>query len=196
LGWSFEDKEIFTLDESIKHFNISGIGKSPSKLDMTRILSMNEHYIKNINENDLFDQLKTYCEIYKKKIDIKKEETVKKSLNFLKNKAKTLEDIYNNAKYLISDELKINDEDLKLIDDKAKKIINEFSKNINESSKFTKEKFEEILNQLIKKHQTNFKGVGQPMRIALIGSKFGPGIFDIILSLGKETVIKRLSKFN
>ena len=82
---------------------------------------------------------------------------MKKSLNFLKNKAKTLEDIYNNAKYLISDELKINDEDLKLIDDKAKKIINEFSKNINESSKFTKEKFEEILNQLIKKHQTNFK---------------------------------------
>jgi len=121
---------------------------------------------------------------------------VKKSLNFLKNKAKTLEDIYNNAKYLISDELKINDEDLKLIDDKAKKIINEFSKNINESSKFTKEKLEEILNLLIKKHQTNFKGVGQPMRIALIGSKFGPGIFDIILSLGKETVIKRLSKFN
>ena len=122
--------------------------------------------------------------------------TLLKSLNFLKNKSKTLEDIYNNAKYLISDELKINDEDLKLIDDKAKKIINEFSKNINESSKFTKEKFEEILNQLIKKHQTNFKGVGQPMRIALIGSKFGPGIFDIILSLGKETVIKRLSKFN
>jgi glutamyl-tRNA synthetase len=163
---------------------------------MSRILSMNEHYIKNINEGDLFDQLKTYCEIYKKKFDIKKEEEVKKSLNFLKNKAKTLEDIYNNAKYLISDELKINDEDLKLIDDKAKKIINEFSKNINESSQFTKEKLEEILNQLIKKHQTNFKGVGQPMRIALIGSKFGPGIFDIILSLGKETVIKRLSKFN
>ena len=196
LGWSFEDKEIFTLDESIKHFNISGIGKSPSKLDMTRILSMNEHYIKNINENDLFDQLKTYCEIYKKKIDIKKEEAVKKSLNFLKNKAKTLEDIYNNAKYLISDELTINDDDLRLIDDKAKKIINEFSKNINESSKFTKENLEEILNQLIKKHQTNFKGVGQPIRITLIGSKFGPGIFDIILSLGKETVIKRLSKFN
>ena len=37
LGWSFKDKEIFTLDESIKHFNIEGIGKSPSKLDMSRI---------------------------------------------------------------------------------------------------------------------------------------------------------------
>ena len=38
----------------------------------------------------------------------------------------------------------------------------------------------------------NFKGVGQPLRIALTGSKFGPGIYDIILSLGKEEVQKRL----
>ena len=194
LGWSFQDKEIFTLDESIKHFNISGVGKSPSKLDMSRILSMNEHYIKNIKENDLFGHLKNYCKIYKKKIDVKKEDAVKKSLYFLKNKAKTLEDIYNNANYLISDDLNINDEDFKLIDGKAKKIIDEFLKNINKSSKFTREKIEEIFNQLIKSHQTNFKGVGQPVRIALIGSKFGPGIYDIILSLGKEEVMKRLGK--
>ena len=72
LGWSYKDKEIFNLQESIKCFNLEGIGKSPSKLDMSRILSMNEHYIKNINENDLFDQLKTYCEIYKKRLILKK----------------------------------------------------------------------------------------------------------------------------
>ena len=196
LGWSFEDKEIFTLEESIKYFNISGIGKSPSKLDMSRILSMNEHYIKNISENDLFKQFKNYSEIYKKKIDAEKEEKVKKSLNFLKNKAKTLDDIYRNAKYIISDQLDINNEDIKLIDDKAKRIINEFSKNINESLKFTKEKLQEIIDQLIKSHETNFKGVGQPLRIALTGSKFGPGIFDIILSLGKTEVLKRLNKYN
>ena len=192
LGWSFKDKEIFTLDESIKHFNLEGIGKSPSKLDMSRILSMNEHYIKTIDENELYKYLTEYCELYKEKINSNKKEKIKPSLTFLKNKAKTLEDIYNNAKYLISDELKINDEDLKLIDDKAKKIINEFSKNINERSQFTKEKLEEILNQLIKKNQTNFKGVGQPLRVALTGSKFGPGIYDIIISLGKEEVQKRL----
>ena len=196
LGWSFEDKEIFTLEESIKYFNISGIGKSPSKLDMSRILSMNEHYIKNISENDLFKQFKNYSEIYKKKIDAEKEEKVKKSLNFLKNKAKTLDDIYSNAKYIISDQLDINNEDIKLIDDKAKSIINEFSKNINESSEFTKEKLQEIIDQLIKSNETNFKGIGQPLRIALTGSKFGPGIFDIILSLGKADVLKRLNKHN
>jgi glutamyl-tRNA synthetase len=49
-----------------------------------------------------------------------------------------------------------------------------------------------IVNDLIKTHKTNFKGVGQPLRIALTGSKFGPGIYDIIISLGKEEVQKRL----
>src|SRR5210317_158087 len=133
LGWSYQDKEIFTLEESIKFFNLEGIGKSPSKLDMSRILSMNEHYIKNINENELFNHLINYCKSYKNEIK----------------------------------------------SDKADKI--------------KKEKLEPIINELIKSNDTNFKGVGQPLRIALTGSKFGPGIYDIIMSLGKEEVTKRLT---
>ena len=142
LGWSFEDKEIFTLDESIKYFNLKGIGKSPSKLDMSRILSMNEHYIKNIDENDLFNQFVNYCEIFKSKIKTEKNDKIKKSLSFLKNKAKTLEDIFNNSQYILNDDVNFNKEDLKLIDDKAKKIISEFNKRINKIKEFTREDLE------------------------------------------------------
>jgi len=194
LGWSFEDKEIFTLDESIKHFNLEGIGKSPSKLDMSRILSMNEHYIKTIGENELYNRLVIYCELYKEKIKSDKGEKIKLSLLFLKNKAKTLEDIYNNAKYIIFDKVSFNQEHLKLIDEKAKKIIFDFNKNINGLKILNKETLEPIVNDLIKTHETNFKGVGQPLRIALTGSKFGPGIYDIIISLGSDETIKRLNK--
>ena len=192
LGWSFKDKEIFTEEESIKYFNLEGIGKSPSKLDMSRILSMNEHYIKNKDENELFDQFAKYCENYKEKINDQKEEKIKSSLSFLKNKAKTLEDIYNNSKYIIQDKVTINKDDLKLLDDKAKKVITEFSNNISSIEILNKENLEPIINDLIKSHETNFKGVGQPLRIVLTGSKFGPGIYDIITSLGKNEVMKRL----
>ena len=192
LGWSFKDKEIFTEEESIKYFNLEGIGKSPSKLDMSRILSMNEHYIKNIDENELFNQLTKYCEIYKEKIPNEKGEKIKSSLAFLKNKAKTLEDIYNNSKYIIQDKVTINQDDLKLLDDMAKKIISEFSNSISKIDKLNKESLEPIINKLIKSNETNFKGVGQPLRIILTGSKFGPGIYDIIGSLGKNEVLKRL----
>ena len=191
LGWSFKDKEIFTLDESIKHFNIEGIGKSPSKLDMSRILSINEHYIKNINENDLYDQLKNFCESYKDKINSKAEK-IKKSLGFLKNKAKTLEDIYNNAQYIIKDKIQISLEDTKLLDDLSKKVLNDFLKEFEKLTNANKESLEKIINGLIEKHKTNFRGVGQPLRIALLGSKFGPGIYVIILSLDKNEVVQRL----
>ena len=193
LGWSYKDKEIFTLDESIKHFNLEGIGKSPSKLDMSRILSMNEHYIKNIDENDLFNQLENYCKLYKNEIKSDKKDKIKKSLTFLKNKAKTLEDIFNNGQYIMLDEVNFNQNDIKLIDDKSKKVISDFNAQFKKIDKLNKEKLEPIVNELIKSNDTNFKGVGQPLRIALTGSKFGPGIYDIIVSLGKEEVSKRLS---
>ncbi len=194
LGWSYQDKEIFTLEESIKFFNLEGIGKSPSKLDMSRILSMNEHYIKNIDENDLYDHLLRYCEEYKDKINTEKASKIKSSLVFLKNKAKTLEEIFNNAKYIINDEVNFNENDLKLIDDKSKKIINEFQDEIKNLESLTRDNLEPIVNNLIKKHETNFKGVGQPLRVALTGSKFGPGLYDIVISLGKADVEKRLRK--
>jgi glutamyl-tRNA synthetase len=192
LGWSYKDKEIFTLEESIEHFNLEGIGKSPSKLDMSRILSMNEHYIKTIDENELYNHLVQYCELYKEKIEKNKEKKIKNSLTFLKNKAKTLEDIYNNAKYIIFDEVNFNQEDLKLVDSSAKKIISEFNGKIRDLKILNKETLEQIINDLIKSNKTNFKGIGQPLRVALTGSKFGPGVYDIIISLGKEEVQKRL----
>jgi glutamyl-tRNA synthetase len=194
LGWSYQDKEIFTLEESIKFFNLEGIGKSPSKLDMSRILSMNEHYIKNINENELFNHLINYSKTYKNEIKLDKAEKIKKSLVFLKNKAKTLEEIFNNAKYIIDEEVKYNEDDLKLIDDNSKKIIKEFQNEIKNLEILSKNNLEPIVNSLIKKYETNFKNVGQPLRVALTGSKFGPGLYDIVISLGKDDVEKRLVK--
>jgi glutamyl-tRNA synthetase len=192
LGWSFKDKEIFTLEESIEHFNLEGIGKSPSKLDINRILSMNEHYIKSIDENELFEQFIKYCKLFKNEIQSNKKEKIKKSLSFLKNKAKTLEDIFNNVQYIILDEINFNKDDTNLIDEKAKKVISDFNDQIKKLNEFNRENLEPIIDGIIKSNNTNFKGVGQPLRIALIGSKFGPGIYDIITSLGKEEVIKRL----
>ena len=146
-----------------------------------------------MNEKDLFSQLLNYCKIFKKEIQKDKENKIKQSLNFLKNKAKTMEDIFNNSQYIINDEVNFNKEDLKLLDDKAKKIISEFNEKLKNINNLNRENLEPIVENLIKSNGTNFKGVGQPLRIALTGSKFGPGIYDIIISLGKNDVEKRLA---
>ena len=196
LGWSYKDKEIFTIEESIKYFNLNGVGKSPSKLDMERILSINEHYIKNLNEQELYKKLKIYAEKYKNKIEDKYEKSLINSIHFLKNKAKKLEDIYKNSEYIIKENIAISDQDLKLLDEISKKIIKDFLNNYEKVDKIKRETLEKIIKNLIEINKTNFKGVGQPLRIALTGSKFGPGIYDIILSLDKNEVIKRLKMIN
>ena len=194
LGWSHKDKEIFTKQESIDLFDLSGVGKSPSKLDMSRILSINETYIKTIDEKILFKLLKEYVSKYKKPFDPSKETVLQKSMIFLKNKAKTLEDIFNNAQYLVKDEIMVGDEDKKLIDKLARTVIKDFMLEYEKISSLSKEKLEPVIKSLIDKHKTNFKGVGQPLRIALVGSRYGPGLYDVILSLDKTEVIKRLNK--
>ena len=192
LGWAHKDKEIFSLKESVEMFDLKGIGKSPSKLDMSRILSLNEYYIKNVDEKELYKLLKNYCHQFKKEIDKSKEKIILESMNFLKNKAKTLEDIYKNAQYILNDKIEIHSEDLKLLDSPSRKIINEFLHVYEKTKNIDKASIEKIINELINNHKTNFKGVGQPLRIALTGSRFGPGIYNIILSLDKNETIKRL----
>ena len=196
LGWAHKDKEIFNLNESIELFNLEAVGKSPSKLDMSRILSLNEHYIKNINEKELFNLLKTYCQKFQTEIKSSKESSIIKSMNFLKNKAKTLEDIYKNAQYIINEKINVSPEDLRVLDDSSKNILKEFVTRFEKISEINKENIEKIIKELIVKYKTNFKGIGQPLRIVLTGSKFGPGVYDIVLSLEKDEVIKRLKVIN
>ncbi len=194
LGWSYKDKEIFSLQESIDFFDFKGIGKSPSKLDYSRILSINETYIKSINEDILFDRLVDFANNYKKPFEGSKLNTLKRSIGFLKNKAKTLQDIYNNCQFIILEEIKINKEEKELIDKHSKLILTDFINDYKKINDIKRESLEIIIKSLIDKHKTNFKGVGQPLRISLTGLKFGPGIYDILLSLTKDEVIKRVTK--
>ena len=103
-----------------------------------------------------------------------------------------MEDIYQNAQYILNNKVEISHEDLKLLDAPSNNILKDFLSEYEKKSEINKEGLEKIINELIKKYKTNFKGVGQPLRISLTGSKFGPGIYDILLSLDKNEVIKRL----
>ena len=131
---------------------------------------------------------------YKKPLDQTKEKIILKSLGFLKNKAKSLDDIWKNAQYIIKDEIEINEEDKRLLNDNSMKVIKNFISEYEKLSSLSRETLEPVIKSLIDKHKTNFKGVGQPLRIALVGSRFGPGLYDVILSLDKLEILKRLKK--
>ena len=80
------------------------------------------------------------------------------------------------------------------MDEQSRLIVKDFISEFKKLTSACKENLEPIIKTLIEKYKTNFKGVGQPLRIGLVGSRFGPGLYDVILSLDKAEVIERLNK--
>jgi glutamyl-tRNA synthetase len=193
LGWSYKDKEIFTEEESIKFFNLKNIGKSPSKLDFDRIKSINEFYIKSTRDDILIEKLINYSKLYKKEIPKQFYDTIKINISFLKNKSKSLEDIYNNSKYIFSYELK--DDEIKKIDKSKFTIIKNIYFLIKKEKKIDKDYLKNIFDKIIETEKVNFKDIGQPLRIILTGSEYGPAIYDIANSLSFDEFINRLELF-
>ena len=192
LGWSYKDKEIFSLKESIELFDLGGVGKSPSKLDMDRILSLNETYIKNIDEKKLFILFLEYSKKFKTTIDVKSLEKIEKNFGTFKNKAKTLEDIFNNCKFVF-DYKKIDFDNL--ITNNEKELISLFVKKIEGVSDSDIEKIKPIIDEIILEKKIKFKDFGQPIRVILTGTKFAPSINEIIGCLGVQEVKNRLALY-
>ena len=193
LGWSYKDKEIFSAQESIELFSLKNIGKSPSKLDFERIKSINEYYIKSTKDEILLEKLIHYSELYKEKIPKQFHETIKINLSFLKNKSKSLEDIYNNSKYIFSYEL--NESEIQKIDKSKLTIIKNIHSLIKKNKNISKDYLKSIFDKIIETEKINFKDLGQPLRIILTGSEYGPAIYDIANSLGLDEFLKRLELF-
>lgn len=193
LGWSHKDKEIFSVKESIELFNLKNIGKSPSKLDFERIKSMNEYYLKSTKDEILLEKLIHYSELYKEKIPKQFHETIKINLSFLKNKSKSLEDIYNNSKYIFSYEL--NESEMQKIDKSKLTIIKNIYFLTKKNKNISKDYLKSIFDKIIETEKINFKDLGQPLRIILTGSEYGPAIYDIANSLGLDEFLKRLELF-
>ena len=194
LGWSYKDKEIFSNEESIKFFNLKNIGKSPSKLDFERIKSLNEYYIKNLNEKVLFENFKEYTDEYKLKLEEKFLINISENINILKNKAKTLEDIYNNSVFIFSyDETLVSKSTI--LNEKNKIYLTDFFKELSEINNYCEKKISEISEKILKKNNIKFKDLGEPLRMILTGSTKAPSIKDIIKILGINETINRLKRF-
>ena len=190
LGWSYKDKEIFSLQESIDLFDLNGIGKSPSKLDMDRILSINESYIKSLDEDKLFLYFNKYADNYKEKIENIFLTKIKKNFDVFRNKAKTLEDIYNNASFVF----KRHDLNLKTVLTPSElELLSFFYEKIKNLNDDHIEKIKLIIDEIILEKNIKFKEFGQPIRLALTGTKFAPSINEIIKSLGVNETKFRLA---
>lgn len=191
LGWSYKNKEIFTIDEMIKFFNTSNINKSPAKFDINKLLWMNKYYIKNMENINLGNYLEKI--IIKNKLNKKINTKLEGIINIQKNRSYTLLDMINNSKYLFGKNIKKNKElGEKINKDIITKIYNELN---NMESEWTIENIKINIKNIITKNNIILSDIANQLRLMLTEKNDHGPIFEIIYYIGKKITINRLKKY-
>lgn len=188
LGWSHGDKEIFSEEEMIKLFNLKNIRKSSSRLDIEKLKSVNNFYIKNKNNNELLNLIKL------KKIDCDKyEESILKILSEVKTKTKTIDELIEFIEFIFQKRpIKLNEKATEILTTDAKKILSEIKKNIETLDTWDINNIEQLLKDFSSSKGVKFKDLGLPLRAVLTGTLSSPSIYNVLDCLGKDEVLNRI----
>ena len=197
LGWSHGDDEIISLKNAIKWFSLEKIGKSPAKFDNDKLISVNSHYIKELNNNDIIKFLETYyISKYKLKIDEISIERLKLGLNGIKTRSRDLNQLAEMSLFYCS-RFPLS------ISKKAQKYIKKIDKQIFKDllivlskieNDFKKQRIEEIISKFLVEKGLKLSDIIQYIRASITGLDVSPRIYDVMEILGYNEVNNRINR--
>jgi len=200
LGWSHGDDEIFSTKQAIEWFGFAGIGKSASRFDFDKLENLNGHYIRNMDIDELLDQLFKALPFlpngpaFQVALDEPRKEQLITALPALRERAKTLIDLVDGAAFIVAKRPLV-------LSDKAKAVLDGGGRDTLTKLLIALEKLDDWQPDTLKAaigefgDQENLKlgKIAPALRAALTGSVISPGIFDVLCVLGQEESISRLS---
>ncbi|MAI29503.1 MAG: glutamate--tRNA ligase [Rickettsiales bacterium] len=191
LGWAFGDKEIISIDEAIENFKIEKVGKSPSKLDEKKLLFLNNFYIKNKNDDFIFNEIQNteaFSKIKYTKEDINK---IKNLISIFKERSNTLNELIENLNLINKEEFSYSKIEKEMLNNSVNlktKLVDKLSL-IEPWDDYI---LESIIKEIIENMNLKFKDLGQPLRLALFGTVNGPSVSKVMTIIGKELTLKKI----
>lgn len=182
LGWGHGDAEIISTDQAIAWFDLDHVGRSPSRLDMAKLLHLNAHYMRLCNDDILFDQMKQFFPTSMTTIG---KTRILKGMKSLKERAKTLTELAESAMFYDH----INAVSLQ---DNEKEIVRHVLHTLRTVQDFSDTSLTTILKELAGTLQMGLGKVAAPLRLALTNRTVSPSLFEIMEILGKEETLHRL----
>ena len=193
LGWSYGDEEIFSKDDLIEKFSLSGVGKSAGVFDPEKFSWLNSHYIKEYAPERL-------AELIAPRLEAKGHKDpdlgyLAKAVVTLQPRAKTLEEMADMAEFYLLEEIEYEPQAAKkFLKAGLAPIMADLVKRLEALDSFTESGLEEMFNELAAANDIKLGKIAQPVRVALTGRTASPGLFEIMDILGKERVLGRLKK--
>lgn len=194
LGWSPEtNQEIFSMKELIENFNENRISKSSSQYDVKKLQWFNAHYIKAMDDEEYLKWVKKY---FTHDTTGKSEEWINKLLLIYKNHLTYGNEIDSLTEYFFKDDFTIEGEAKEFMasDEVIPNVVLTFKSEIEAISDWNIENIANAINNVKEKAGVKGKLLFMPIRIAASGIMHGPELADTLYLIGKDTILKRISK--
>ncbi len=194
LGWAHGDAEIFTSDEAMQMFDLSGIGRAPARLDFKKLENTCGHHMAMAEDAALLHELQAFLAAAgRDALTEAQVERMKAALPFLKKSAKTFPELMEKAAFLlivrpIAPDAKAGE----ALDTVSRGILKSLTPRLQNAS-WTKDALEPILNQIAAENGIGFGKLAAPLRAALAGRTVTPSVYDMMLTIGREETVARLS---
>lgn len=191
IGWSYGDQEIFSRDELIEKFSFENVGTSGGVFNQEKLLWLNAHYLKNLDDKTLRVMVTPFLE--KDGFTLEPELSLEKPIHLSKERSRTLLELSESLKFYLHKTITIDPAlKEKFLSPLAIELLNELSHQVESVSDFSEASLKAFVEDWIAGKGLKLKDVAQPLRIALTGSTVSPGIFELMSVLGKEKVLQRL----
>jgi len=188
LGWGYGDEEVISREKAVELFELSGIGKSPSRFDLAKLQNLNGIYIREADDARL-------VELTSGRIDgAVNIELLTKAMPVLKTRAKDLNELAEGSAFLFAKRpLKLTEKAHDLLTDDARALLAAIHERLVSETDWTSEGLEATLKGMAGELELGLGKLAQPLRAALTGQTTSPGIFDVLVLLGRDESLARIA---
>jgi len=191
LGWSYGDQEVFTIQEMIDKFALDNVGTSAGMFDPEKLRSINGDHMKAGRTEDILALLIPH--IKTKGYAVEKGERFTRIVESLKERAKTLVDMADQAEFYFRDTIDYEEKAAaKFLTPDSLPVLENLTEQVQEMDVLDQAGLESVFRQLAERMEVKLGRVAQPVRVALTGGTASPGLFEVMSILGRETVLRRL----
>src|SRR5438270_12922690 len=200
LGWAHGDQEIFSTQEMMAAFDLPAIGRAPARLDLAKLDNLNGHYIRQMADADLVGEIERVlpyvpngAELAAKLSPALREKLIA-AMPGLKERAKTLVELIESARYLYADRpLPLEEKAEAQMTPEARGVLARVARDLAMVDPWSAEAAEAAVRAFAERSGAKLGAIAQPLRAALTGRTTSPGIFDVLAVLGKAESLARIA---
>ena len=194
LGWSHGDDEFFTDAQAQDWFDLGGIGKSAARFDFKKLENLCGQHIAASEDAALLHELQAFLAVTGQNLlDAQKSALMERGMYCLKERAKSFPELIEKAEFILANRpIEPDEKARQALDSVSRGILKELTPHLQNAS-WSRDKIEEVASAFAEAQGVKFGKLAGPLRAALAGRSATPSVFDMMLVLGQEETLARLT---